>query len=123
MPEHGKLSSQSSKHTLKCRNMVVNENDLIDLWVGLFGEFSDDDIDDEVFISLLLDLFGAVTKHYIKTPLVYAIKECKQNIPREKTILEIKGDSAWGTCEQKAEETAPSASTSVRSVTATSAIN
>jgi hypothetical protein len=67
-----------------CRNVVDDDIDLVEKWLQLFGSIDEDDIEDEVLLTLFMELFRDVTEHFIRITLVDALKEFKRTVPRRK---------------------------------------
>ncbi|KAK3093534.1 hypothetical protein FSP39_016902 [Pinctada imbricata] len=73
-------------HT-KCRNAVDSDNTLIDNWISLFQNVSftdDSEIEDELFLTLIMELFRDVTEHFIRIAFVDALHHFKISVPRKK---------------------------------------
>lgn len=68
----------------QCRNLLLGNEELLEIWLNLFQPLETDDREDEIFMSLLLDLFADVIDYFIKLALVDAMKEFKELIPRKK---------------------------------------
>jgi rubrerythrin len=68
----------------QCRNLLLSNEELLEVWLNLFQSVPTDDREEEIFTSLLLDLFAEVMDYFIKLALIDAIKEFKDQIPRKK---------------------------------------
>ncbi|XP_062600182.1 uncharacterized protein LOC134261804 [Saccostrea cucullata] len=68
----------------ECRNILLSNPDLLEVWVNLFKAPEADDTEEEIFMCMLLDLFADVLNHFIKLAFVDAIKEFKDILPRKK---------------------------------------
>ena len=68
---------------MNSRNADVQPQLLLD-WIGLFGISSDDNLEDELIITFLEDLYTGVDYYYKITALVDGIKIFKDLIPRKK---------------------------------------
>ena len=85
-------SSLSSSHFhlhgenifIYCRNVVDSNEDILKMWMKLFGDFEDPDLEDEIFLTLVLEIFNDITEHFIRIAFVDALKYFKSTIPRKK---------------------------------------
>lgn len=68
----------------ECRNILLSNPDMLEVWVNLFKASEADEIEEEIFLCMLLELFADVVNHFIKLALVDAVKEFKDIIPRKK---------------------------------------
>jgi hypothetical protein len=69
---------------VKSRNVVDNDTDLLEKWLALFGSVDEEDLDDEIFLNLVMELFRDITEYFIKVALVDSLKEFKKSVPRRK---------------------------------------
>lgn len=83
-------------HT-KCRDAVDSDNTLIDTWISLFQNVNlgaDSEIEDELFLTLIMGLFRDVTEHFVRIAFVDALRHFKTTVPQKKeTSLTNKGTS------------------------------
>lgn len=73
-------------HT-KCRDAVDSDNTLIDTWISLFQNVNlgaDSEIEDELFLTLIMELFRDVTEHFVRIAFVDALRHFKTTVPRKK---------------------------------------
>ncbi|XP_069103899.1 uncharacterized protein [Argopecten irradians] len=66
-----------------CRQGLGDNEDLLDEWIQLFSNTLDD-TEDEVFLSLLLDLYSVVNEHFVRIALLEGLHTFKTLIPRKK---------------------------------------
>lgn len=66
-----------------CRNVVDSNEDILQKWVRLFGNFEDPDLEDEIFLTLM-EIFKDITEHFMRVAFVDALKYFKSTIPRKK---------------------------------------
>ncbi|KAJ8306390.1 hypothetical protein KUTeg_016935 [Tegillarca granosa] len=66
-----------------CRNIIDSNDELIQDWISLFGGV-EDNIKDEIFLTLIMELFKDVTEHFVRVAFVDALKLFKQTVPRKK---------------------------------------
>ncbi|KAJ8318222.1 hypothetical protein KUTeg_003313, partial [Tegillarca granosa] len=66
-----------------CRNIIDSNDELIQDWISLFGGV-EDNIEDEIFLTLIMELFKDVTEHFVRVAFVDALKLFKQTVPRKK---------------------------------------
>lgn len=76
------LYGKMAFHT--CRNAIDNNDELINQWINLFGSVNDDNIEDEIFITLIMELWKDVTEHFIRTAFGDALNAFKASVPRKK---------------------------------------
>ncbi|XP_071143980.1 uncharacterized protein [Mytilus edulis] len=67
-----------------CRNAVDNDDVLIGKWISLFDIQDDGKIEDELFLTLIMELYRDVTEHFIRISFVDSLKYFKRTIPRKK---------------------------------------
>ena len=67
-----------------CRNIVNSDEELLESWASLFGELNDNEIEDEIMLSIIMDLFEDVTGHFLKISIADALKKFKETVPRKK---------------------------------------
>ncbi|VDI68615.1 Hypothetical predicted protein [Mytilus galloprovincialis] len=84
-----------------CRNAVDNDDVLIGKWISLFDIQDDGKIEDELFLTLIMELYRDVTEHFIRISFVDSLKYFKRTIPRKKkqalrTKIQALGDSRKG---------------------------
>lgn len=48
----------------QCRNLLFSNEELLEIWLNLFHPLETDDREDEIFMSLLLDLFANVIDYF-----------------------------------------------------------
>lgn len=73
-------------HT-KCRDAVDSDNTLIDTWISLFQNVNlgaDSEIEDELFLTLIMERFRDVTEHFVRIAFVDALRHFKTTVPRKK---------------------------------------
>lgn len=73
-------------HT-KCRDAVDSDNTLIGTWISLFQNVNlgaDSEIEDELFLTLIMELFRDVTEHFVRIAFVDALRHFKTTVPRKK---------------------------------------
>ncbi|XP_062616249.1 uncharacterized protein LOC134277961 [Saccostrea cucullata] len=68
------------------RRSVDSEMTLADEWISLFNdaEVSHEEVDDEIFITLVMELYRDVTEHFIRISFVDALRNFKRSVPRKK---------------------------------------
>jgi hypothetical protein len=69
---------------IHCRNIVDSHEDILQRWFELFGNFKDQDLEDEIFLTLVLEIFKDLTEHFIRIAFVDALKYFKSTVPRKK---------------------------------------
>lgn len=52
---------------------TLNE-DILKMWMKLFGDFEDPDLKDEIFLTLVLEIFKDITEHFVRLAFVDALK-------------------------------------------------
>ncbi|XP_056007596.1 uncharacterized protein LOC130050837 [Ostrea edulis] len=95
-------------HT-KCREAVDSDNNLIDTWISLFENINlsdDSEIEDELYLTLIMELFRDVTEHFIRIAFVDALRHFKTTVPRKKkqalrTKVQALGDRDTSTSKAK----------------------
>lgn len=68
-----------------CRNVDSNMT-LADEWIALFNdvEVTDEEIDNEFFLTLIMELYRDITEHFIRISSVDALKNSKIYVPLKK---------------------------------------
>lgn len=68
-----------------CRNVDSNMT-LADEWIALFNdvEVTDEEIDNEFFLTLIMELYRDITEHFIRISYVDALKNSKISVPLKK---------------------------------------
>ena len=66
-----------------CRNTVDDSDDLINQWINLFGHVEDDEIEDAIFLIMIMELYKDVTEHFIRNAFVDSLKAFKASVPRK----------------------------------------
>jgi hypothetical protein len=51
---------------IHCRNIVDSNKDIRRRWLKLFGNFKDQDLKDEIFLTLVLEIFEDLAEHFIR---------------------------------------------------------
>ena len=81
---------QINFHTENIHQFLRNEIDenysLIQEWIGICKTPSDSDIEDEIVLQLIIELFQDISEHFIKLSLVDSLKEFKRQVPRKKKM-------------------------------------
>lgn len=74
------------------RRSVDSDMTLVDEWLSLFHvEYdSNEEVDDEIFISLVMELYRGITEHFIRMLSVDALRHFKRSVPRKKKALRTK---------------------------------
>lgn len=67
-----------------CRSTVDDSDDLINQRINLFGHVKDDEIEDELFLTMIMELYKDVTEHFIRIAFVDSLKAFKASVPRQK---------------------------------------
>ena len=81
--EHFHIHWQKTFHF--CRNSIDSDIELINTWINLFGGVVDDDnIEEEIFLILVMELFKDITEHFVRIAFVDALKAFKASVPRKK---------------------------------------
>ena len=57
-----------------CRNIVDSNEDILKMWMKLFEDFEDPDLKDEIFLTLVLEIFKDITEHFVRLAFVDALK-------------------------------------------------
>lgn len=73
-PEHFHLYHENLHN--KCRNAVDTDDNVAEKWIFLFGNVDDNEIENEIFMTLIMELFQDVTEHFVRN--------FKRTVPREK---------------------------------------
>ena len=69
---------------IESKNYILGNEKLIGQWLKLFESIEVNDIEDEMFMILLLDLYSDVCKYFLKISLADALKTFKESVPRKK---------------------------------------
>ncbi|MES9881788.1 MAG: hypothetical protein ABW185_13000 [Sedimenticola sp.] len=67
-----------------CRLSVDTNEELAQKWVSLFDVQGGDEVEDELFFILIMELFRDITEHFIRIAFVDALKQFKRSVPRKK---------------------------------------
>ncbi|CAC5359817.1 unnamed protein product [Mytilus coruscus] len=67
-----------------CRNSIDSDIELLDCWINLFGEIVNDNVEHEIFLVLIMELFKDITEHFVRIVFVDALKSFKASVPRKK---------------------------------------
>jgi hypothetical protein len=73
-------------HT-KCREAVNSNNQLDENWISLFENgdpFDNCKIEDEIFLTLIMELFRDITEYFIRIVFVDALRQFNRTVPRKK---------------------------------------
>jgi len=81
-PEQIDLHFEELHH--KCRYAVDNDDVLLERWIALFEIQNDDEIEDELFLTLIMELYKDITEHFIRIAFVDSLKNFKRSVPRKK---------------------------------------
>ncbi|CAC5424370.1 PIF1 [Mytilus coruscus] len=81
--EHFHIHAHKTFHF--CRNSIDSDIELLDCWINLFGEIVDDNVEHEIFLVLIMELFKDITEHFVRIAFVDALKSFKASVPRKKT--------------------------------------
>lgn len=68
------------------RRNVDSDMTLADEWIALFHnvEVKDEEVDNEIFLTLMMELYRDITEHFIRISYVDAVKNFKRSVPRKK---------------------------------------
>ncbi|OWF43751.1 Protein amalgam [Mizuhopecten yessoensis] len=69
---------------MMCRSAVDENGILLEKWIDLFGSIDDNEIEDEVLLTLVMDLYKDVTEHFLKISISQSLKFVKTTVPRKK---------------------------------------
>ncbi|OWF43042.1 hypothetical protein KP79_PYT04964 [Mizuhopecten yessoensis] len=69
---------------LNCRSAVDASDLLLDKWIDLFGEIDDTQMEDEIFLNLVMELYKDITEYFLKVSIAEALKNFKATVPRKK---------------------------------------
>ncbi|MES9884335.1 MAG: hypothetical protein ABW185_26105 [Sedimenticola sp.] len=67
-----------------CRLAVDTDDEISWKWISLFVVQNDDAIADELFLTLVMELFRDITEYFIRIAFVDAVKKFKRSVPRKK---------------------------------------
>ncbi|XP_061171689.1 uncharacterized protein LOC133181165 [Saccostrea echinata] len=68
------------------RNKIDENYSLIQEWISICKIPTDSDIEDEIVLQLIIELFQDISEHFIKLSLVDSLKEFKRQVPRKKKM-------------------------------------
>lgn len=91
---------------VESKNYILGNEKLTGQWLKLSESIEVNDIEDEMFMILLLDLYSDVCKYYLKISLTAALKTFKESVARKKKqalrtklqVLESKGSKGKWIC-------------------------
>jgi len=72
---------------LYCRERIMAEESLFQSWIDLFSEQDEQkeqDDEDEIFLSMLFELFQLVSEHFLRISIAERIQALKESIPKKK---------------------------------------
>lgn len=81
-PEHFHLYHENLHN--KCRNAVDTDDSLAKKWISLFGNVDDNEIENVIFLTLIMELFQDLTEHFVRNSFVDALRNFKRTVPRKK---------------------------------------
>jgi len=80
--EHFHIHGHKTFHF--CRNSIDSDIELLNSWINLFGGVVEDNIEEEIFLILVMELFKDITEHFVRIAFVDALKAFKASVPRKK---------------------------------------
>lgn len=83
-PEHFHLYHEILHN--KCRNAVDTDDSLAEKWISLLGNVDDNEIENETFMTLIMEHFQDVTEHFVRISFIGALRNFKRTVPREKKL-------------------------------------
>lgn len=60
------------------------DDSLAKKWISLFGNVDDNEIENEIFLTLIMELFQDLTEHFVRNSFVDALRNFKRTVPRKK---------------------------------------
>lgn len=81
-PEHFHLYYEHLYNTH--RNAVDIDDSLAEKWISLFGNVDDNEIENEIFTTLIMELYQDVTGHFVRISFVNALRNYKRTVPMKK---------------------------------------
>lgn len=67
-----------------CRNAIDSDCNLLSDWISLFVVKETEELEDEIVLVLISEIFQSVTEHFVKLSIVDSLKMFKRSIPRKK---------------------------------------
>lgn len=60
------------------------DDSLAKKWISLFGNVDDNEIENEICLTLIMELFHDLTEHFVRNSFVDALRNFKRTVPRKK---------------------------------------
>lgn len=54
------------------------DDSLAKKWISLFGNVDDNEIENEIFLTLIMELFQDLTEHFVRNSFVDALRNFKR---------------------------------------------
>ena len=68
----------------QCRDALDSDSVLTDSWLSLFEYPNEEDIEDEIFLVMVNEMYVDVTQHFLRISIADMLKKLKPTLPRKK---------------------------------------